>query len=189
METRREISHAPADVREDERPAPARRRRIVRSPARRNRQSRLSRPAAVAIFGTVLLCGFSTWQRDAATRDRELARLSPVRDFVVDQFEETGFIPPRAFLETAGVEKLVDRYMSDAGRAYFRELPQPVIVAQGPLVRQYLRYNGRAVVVFRGDAVRLEWWHSGPASRHWSDQASAVAAIVEQWEQTPPDLP
>lgn len=156
---------------------------------RRNQEQRLSKLAAVAIFGTVLLCGFSTWQRDSATRERECARLEPLRDALAGQLAENGHLPTRASLEHTGLDRLADRYLSEDGQTYFHELPEPVILAQGPLVRQYVHYNGRVLIVYRNGDVRVEWWNSGPAGRAWYQQVNRIKAIVDERMRTPPALP
>lgn len=156
---------------------------------RRRREQRLSKLAAVAIIGTVVLCGFSTWERDTAERQRRIADYAALYEVLSERLDATDTLPGKTYLDDAGVGRLADRYISDAGRTFLRELPEPVMVACGPIIRQYLRYNGRVVIVYRGGKLHLEWWNSGPTGTRWSEQAAAVAARIEDLARDAPDLP
>lgn len=154
------------------------------------RDQRVSRLAGVAIFGTVLLCFFMTWQRDAAEREQQKELMQEVRVFLAERLRLSGELPPSITRNASGYpRKLPSRYLNDAGRTYFDELPDPVIVATSQVIKQYLRPNGCSLLVRRDGRLGVEWWNSGPTGRAWEAQARKIAELAKADQDRPVRLP
>lgn len=145
---------------------------------------------AFAVVGAMALCVLVTWDRDRDERTYQMACMEACRAQLQERLDKAGALPPGVYQQPRGFPpRLPERFIGPAGRVLIGRLPEPVLVAHSTLVRQYLRYHGRVVILLEDGQLRVEWWNSGRLSHEWRAQEHLIEELTRQAEAEPPKLP
>jgi hypothetical protein len=183
------MSHSDVSDRRSE-PRPQRTTAAARPSIPRRRDRRVSRAAAAAFVGALALCLWGTWKRDQNARALSIAWMDSHRAQLQERLDKAGALPPSIYVQPAKSRTRVpEEYIGSAGRAVIDRLPQPVVVAYSPLIRQYLSYHSRVVILLQDGRLRVEWWPSGKLEAAWARQQRTIEKLTAELETAPPDLP